>query len=206
MNDPICFYVNAELSQIDVIKDDLLRYMPMSKKYLICHELGITGKSHFHIIAEFSVVDYNKYRTNILINKYLLKAKNKEYGKVSSIRDVNKMISYCLKDEGDRRTNLSPDVVEQYLRDSYKKDTKRAHYQNCLDNMFKINNSHILTDTQKEYTIQNAKVHIIKYYKDHQLSVNWNLIQRLFDDWLSSQDISPSFHYDILRMMRKKCL
>ena len=54
--------------------------------------------------------------------KYLIThredGQGKQYGKVTNIRDINKMITYCLKDEGERRTNLSDQDIDDFLRAS----------------------------------------------------------------------------------------
>ncbi len=86
----ITFYVDLPKEELDNLEKKLQNYIPfgVESKYIIAHEIAkVTGKSHFHVIVEN--LEWNKFRDSLLIKKYKLKAKNKQFGKVKKIKDIN---------------------------------------------------------------------------------------------------------------------
>jgi hypothetical protein len=204
MNDPITFYVNLPLDELENLETALISYTHEDDKYLIAHEVSaVKKKSHFHVIAEIDNNQYEHFRNNILMKRYQLKAKAKQYGKVKQINDVNKMISYCLKDDGPRRTNLADEDVKDFLEKSFKKPQDRDHIECCIESLPPLEYKYSYTDTD----ILIKKVQILEYFKNNGLECNYNKINRIFDMFLLKQThISSSQTYDIMRLVRQKTL
>ncbi len=203
MNDPLTFYCTLPLQEIDALETAILGYLSDESRYLIAHEISTVKKiSHFHVIAEMDKHQYENFRNNVLIKRYQLKSKNKQYGKVKKINDVNKMISYCLKDDGERRSNIPEDEIKIFLENSYKKSEDRDHIQLCIENMPPLEHKYSYSDTD----ILIKKVQIIEYFKKNNLEINYNKCNRIFDMFLLKQNISAAQIYDIMRLVRQKTL
>ncbi len=202
MNNPLTFYAHLPLAELDNLESALLSYIDESR-YLIAHEISQVKKiSHFHVIAEMDNNQWEHFRNNIIIKRYSLKAKNKQYGKVKKINDVNKMISYCLKDDGERRTNIPDDEIQEFLKNSYKKPEDRDHIQVCIQSIPALEYKYSYSDTD----ILIKKVQIIEYFKNNDLEINYNKCNRIFDMYLLKQKLSASQIYDIMRLVRQKTL
>lgn len=104
-------------------------YSDQIGQYVISKEIAdgkhteTTGE-HFHFCAEMSPETYHRLSKRLFKDKYKLRgqARNglaRQYGKVSEIRDTARMIAYCLKD-GDYKTNIPHDELEQYKKISFK--------------------------------------------------------------------------------------
>ncbi len=203
MEDPITFYCHLPLDELQKLTDALCSYLSDESRYLIAHEISTVKQiSHFHVIAEMDTNQWEHFRNNILIKRYTLKAKLKQYGKVKKINDVNKMISYCLKDDGPRRTNIPEDEVKHFLENSYKKSEERDHIQLCIEKLAPLEYKYSYSDTD----ILVKKVQIIEYFKHNDLEINYNKCNRIFDLYLLKQNISGSLIYDIMRLVRQKTL
>ncbi len=197
----ITFYCDLELTEFDNLETYIKKYFTdPDAKYIIAHEISLVKqKSHFHVICE--KFEWNKFRDNILIKKYALKSKNKQFGKVRQINDVNKMISYILKenDPEKRRTNLEHNLIEEYLANSYKKSDDRSHIEICLDNMSDLPYQYEYSDTD----LLCKKIHILQYFKNNDLECNFNKVQRIFDMYLMRQkNLSANTIYELMRQVR----
>jgi transcriptional regulator NrdR family protein len=204
MNEPITFYCDLPLEELDNLEQYLLKYIG-DGKYVIAHEVSTaTAKSHFHVIAEFAELEqWDMFRNAILIKKYKLSAKNKQYGKVKKINDVNKMISYILKDDGPRRTNLQPDVVKEYLEASYKKQVDRDHVELAISSVPSMPYQYEYSDTD----IICKKIVILEYFKKNDLDCNIAKVGRIFNMYLMRQkELSANQIYEIMRQDRNNKL
>jgi len=104
-------------------------------KYVIAKEIALDGThvqtngEHFHFVAEMTIKTYHKltkrFKEKYKLNGSAKGGKTKQYGKVNDIKDISRMIAYCMKD-GDFQTNLSADEVEQYKKISFKKPEKKV--------------------------------------------------------------------------------
>lgn len=205
MNDPVTFYCDLPLEELDNLETLLKKYITDESRYLIAHEISsIKQKSHFHVIVEFpELSQWDMFRNAVLIKKYNLSAKNKQYGKVKKINDVNKMISYILKDEGARRTNLSTDVVDEYVQAAFKKPVDRDHVELCLSSLAPLPYLYEYTDNE----IICKKIMILEYFKNNNLDCNIQKVGRIFNMYLMRQDkLSASQVYDIMRQDRNNKL
>lgn len=203
-NRAIMFFCNGDVETIGDKEQHLNNYLTPDSKYLITHELGTkTRKPHFHFMVEMEVAEYTKYADAILRKKYKLKGNKKEYGRVSKIRDLEHAIAYSLKDEGEKRTNMDPDSIQQFLEISYRKPAEKDHFENCLNGLIPWPHQYEFSDTD----IICKKIQILEYFKNNKLECNFNKVQRIFDKFLMQQEhLSASTLYDIMRQTRNNRL
>lgn len=208
----ITFYCDLPQGELDNIEKKLENYLPygVESKYIIAHETSLVmQKSHFHVICEN--LEWNKFRDNILIKQYGLKSKNKQFGKVKKIKDINKMISYILKQgkllkekeeiDAQRRTNLADDLIQEYLESSFQKEDDRSHIELCLEKIPPLPHQYSFSDTDLEC----KKIAILHYFISHRtpLECNFNKVQRIFDMYLMRQKhLSATTIYEIMRQVR----
>lgn len=103
--------------------------------YIIAHE--VTPYPHFHLVFEELV---EKVYTNFnkkIVDKYKLRADSKkgirkQYGKITTIKDIEKLKSYTIKD-GNFRSNLSSDELHEVIERSFKKGKKKEWLDKCLE-------------------------------------------------------------------------
>lgn len=102
-------------------------------KYIISNEISKdshleTNGEHLHFVVEMSNEDYHRFSKRVFIDKFQLrgratKDKPRQYGKVSKIKNIEKMKAYSLKD-GDYISNLDPKELDQLYQQSYKKNRR----------------------------------------------------------------------------------
>ena len=190
----ITFYCDLPQGEIDNLEKKLENYIPFGEesKYIIAHEISlVTKKSHFHVICEN--LDWNKFRDNILIKKYKLKSKNKQFGKVKKIKDINKMISYILKQgkllkeekeiRAQRRTNIDLGIINEYLENSYQKEDERSHIELCLDKIGPMKLQYEYAD----HELQWYKIKILEYFQENKIDCGFKKIDRIFEKYVNSQ-------------------
>lgn len=95
----------------------------------ICpHSHATTNGEHFHFVAEMTPETYHAFAKRVFKDRYKLRGQAREglprqYGKVSFIKDISRMIAYCMKD-GDYETNIPHDEIEKYKKISFKRIEK----------------------------------------------------------------------------------
>ncbi len=109
--------------------------------YLLSKEIAndahwLTKGEHYHVVAQMTNDDWHSLSSAIK-NKYKLNGKavdgvGRQYGKVKCINDVEKMITYCMKDK-DYETNLPSEEVIR-LEDKSFKPPDASTYQQTLVN------------------------------------------------------------------------
>lgn len=194
----ITFFANGVAEYIDEFETHLLKYInPSESRYLITHELGTkTEKPHFHFVVEMDIKSYERFRDAILKKKLNLSAKNKQFGKVNEIRSVNKLLSYCLKDEGPKKTNIPSDEVKIFLEASFKKDKERDHIKDCIDRMADMPYQYEYSDTD----ILCKKIHILDYFKNKELDMDFRKCDRIWTKYLMKQKhLSSNTVYELMR-------
>ena len=204
MNEPITFYCHLPEDQLDILEQAVLKYLPDARKYLISHEISqVKQISHFHVIVEYENDNWEQFRNAILIKKYKLSAKNKQYGKVKKINDVNKMISYILKDDGPRRTNIEATLINEYLEASYKKHEDKDHIELAIASVPKLNYQYEFSDTD----ITCRKIMILEYFKKNNLDCNIQKVGRIFNMYLMRHEkFSATMIYEIMKQDRNNRL
>lgn len=120
------FHIN--LSEYDYIEDTL-------KEYDIgAYFIGFEEEPyhHYHILFEGTDKIYNAFSKRI-VEKYILRGKAsvgacRQYGKLKSIKDIERLKAYTVKD-GCVRTNVSQKILDEYIEISFKKES----LQNTID-------------------------------------------------------------------------
>lgn len=84
-----------------------------------------TNGEHLHFMVEISDKDYHRFAKRVFIDMFKLKGRarggiGRQYGKVKSIENIEKMKSYTVKD-GDYESNLSEKDLADLYEKSYKK-------------------------------------------------------------------------------------
>ena len=187
--------MDLPLDQLQLLEDKLKGYIEIESRYLIAHEIsGVTKKSHFHFVVEMHIDEYTKFRDAVIKKHY--KLSKGQYGKVNNIRDVNKLLSYCLKDDGERRTNLQPDQVEEYLKKAFKRPEEKDHIEACLERMSSMPYQYQYTDTD----ILCKKICILEYFKNKELDCNFKKVDRIWNMYLMRQKhLSANTVYELMR-------
>lgn len=106
---------------------------------------------HFHILAQLETKKLWTNFTKHLVEKYKLRGKAqknapRQYGTLKTIKDLEKLKSYTIKD-GDYRSNLSEADLKQYFDKSFKKENDKTfldelieHLDNIKEDIFKSKN------------------------------------------------------------------
>lgn len=123
--DYIAFMCHTTQEHFDYLEETLKEYNIGT--YFIGYEAQ--PYEHYHFLVEMSNEDYVKFRKRVFIDKLKLRGQARQgqprqYGKVNSIKDIEKMKSYTIK-EGIYRTNLvSEDELKEILEKSFSKQEK----------------------------------------------------------------------------------
>jgi hypothetical protein len=190
-----------------------MNYLDDNARYLITHEYGSkTKKPHFHVVVEMTSEQYTKYADAILRKKYKLSGTKKEYGRVKQVRDVNKAISYILKDLAEEdaanrilgyNSNLPPDKLQEFLDNSYKKSEERDHIELAIATLPPLPHQYEFSDTD----IICNKIMILDYFKKNKLDCNIQKVDRIFNMYLMRQEhLSTTTIYEIMRQNRNNRL
>ncbi len=189
--------MDLPLCELQNLEDKLTGYLASdgSQRYLIAHEIaGVTKKSHFHFIVEMEVEDYYKFRDAIIRKHY--KLTKGSYGKVNEIRAINKLLSYCLKDDGERRTNLPDDQVAEFIKKSFKRPVEKDHINACLQKMSLMPYQYEYTDTD----ILCKKIQILDYFKANDLDCDFRKVDRIWNKYLMRQkQLTSNQVYELMR-------
>lgn len=127
-----CMYHLPE-EEFDVLEQTIKEYDIGG--YIIAHEAS--PYPHFHLVfeelSENVYVNVNKK----IVDKYKLRADSKkgtrkQYGKITKIKDIDKLKSYTVKD-GNFRTNLSPEEIAKVIENSFQKTKKKEWLDKCLE-------------------------------------------------------------------------
>lgn len=87
-----------------------------------------TNGEHFHFVAEISPKTYHKiskrYKEKYHLSGRAREGHSRQYGMIKEIKDINRMIAYCMKD-GDYDTNLPEERLEELKKISFKPHHKQ---------------------------------------------------------------------------------
>ncbi len=127
------FYFATNHINRDYIISELKKELKEEAQYLVTEETSKTSHTdvsgqHFHIIAQITDKQYTNYSKRI-ITKLGLRGKadlglSRQYGKVK-IKDLDRALSYILKDNGVKHTNMSQEQIQAFYDKSFKKDESR---------------------------------------------------------------------------------
>lgn len=132
------FMAHLPIKDISNVVSTLLEYSSVGN-YIVCCET--TPYEHIHFLVEMNEKDYNAYAKRVFIKQYklrgrALKDKPRQYGKVKEIKNMEKALSYTLKDQikyGNHiYTNMETKIVMDYLAKSYKKEERKPKIEKWI--------------------------------------------------------------------------
>lgn len=111
----IAFMAHIEKDNFDYIEETLLEYD--IGHYIIAFEHK--NYDHFHFYCQMSEIHYHRFAKRVFKDKFKLRGRAKEglprqYGKVKTVENHEKMLSYTLKDD-DYRTNMTKDQLKEAI-------------------------------------------------------------------------------------------
>lgn len=105
--------------------------------YAISAECTESEKEHFHFLFEGTDQIYNAFSKRI-VEKYKLRRKGRggliKYGKVKNIRNLERMLTYTLKD-GNYRSNMKPEVLQAFFEKSFAKTVKKEMIDKLVEHV-----------------------------------------------------------------------
>lgn len=143
------WFIDAPLEEFDYVEQTLMRYD--IGEYAIGHEkVNSKGeeKPHYHFFVEIENKDYNSYIK--LINKRIPiigsgKGGKRKYGAVKDIRDLNKMLSYTIKDNN-YRSNMEADRLKEAFEKSFPKKDIRTELDKLKTGFIEYVTNHVNAD------------------------------------------------------------
>lgn len=125
----LCFMAHIKHSESEYIKEQLTDF-----KYLFGMETS--EYEHYHFLVEMSDKQYHAFSKRVFKDKYKLRGRAvcgapRQYGKVSQIRDIQKMARYTCKDKN-IITNLEEEELDAILGQKLEEceNTKTAQADN----------------------------------------------------------------------------
>lgn len=182
--------------------DELENYLKTRDviEYVISYEKD--PKSHFHLLFSGPKNLYTNLSKHFC-DKYNLRRKGKggtiKYGKVKKIKDLNKMLSYTIKD-GNFRSNMEADRIKEAVNNSFKKEQK---FTDIKDDIVKY------LDTKEPYPwIMNIKESKDEWNKDIDWKFRENrykmIIKYHLENDLTLKSVSAVKSYYIYYLQKSK--
>lgn len=139
----IAFFLAIGHIEVDTLWTYLCNYTPDPKLLILAAEISHvshadTSGQHFHVVADWEDKTWETFKKTILIKKYNLRGQAKDglprqYGRVTKIKDKDKMIAYTIKGGQFRYKNVDDKYIEQCLEMSFEKEEdKKEAYQETL--------------------------------------------------------------------------
>lgn len=144
--------------------------------YIIAAENTEKEKEHFHFLFEGSEQIYNNFSKRI-VEKYNLRRKGRggliKYGKVKNIRNLERMMTYTLKDNT-FRSNMDNKMIQSYFEKSFKKELKKELIDNIVEYIdeqehWSAHKFTVLCCQTWQATRQQAMSHLIDYLVDNNI-------------------------------------
>lgn len=126
-----CMY-HLPLTEFDYLEETLKKYD--IGWYIIGHETD--PYDHFHVaFEELSEKQYTNFNKKV-VEDYGLRADckkgtRKQYGKITKIKDIDRLKSYTVKD-GNYRSNLPPDELQVVIENSFRKSKRKEWLEECI--------------------------------------------------------------------------
>lgn len=132
--------------------------------YMIGHEL--VPYEHYHILFQGTNKIYSAFSKRLVV-RYKLRGRAKldkprQYGKISQIKDIEKLKSYTIKD-GNYRSNLTQEELDSYFEKSYQKKDHHEIMDNIVidldqfyQEIFNNNQGKFFADVIKELLIRHC--------------------------------------------------
>ena len=175
----IYWFVAILHSDVPQYITNLDKYIDPSAQLIIGYETAKdvhkqTLGQHIHVAADMDPKIYAKFHDNIHKKKMQLKLKasdgiGKQCGRVKDVRDHEKMLAYCVKDENLYTRNISKEELQRYIDKSFKKSET---WEDQVINQI-ITDVHFPTEPYKvnpgmlDVIKQNIEVIIIDFYRNN---------------------------------------
>lgn len=226
----IAFFFAIKHVHVDDVEIKLMTYLDEPNQYIISMEKckdkhHSTDGEHMHVLCTMSAKNYKAYST-LILRTYKLRGKagdgvGKQYGKVNKIRDLDKMMSYTLKDNN-FRTNMDIKQIEQALGNSYKKEEKKEEELKILEfisekheifrkNKPQIEFQHYQTEDPTSFAylsfgFKEAAIAVIEYFriKNKETEIRYNLSRNQITTLVNKyfmymeKNTSPNYLYNII--------
>ena len=205
------FLAALHFKKIDDFMSDLSQHL-QSKRFLIGLERVTdahheTNGEHFHVAADMTDKEYDKFRNTILKRKHNLRGKvtnglPRQYGMVHNVRDETKLLAYTCKDQNIRYVGMTLEEVQGYIALSYKKEEK-YQFQNKLMEYLEYQD---YTCEDPVYTPVNPKYHET-VYKIDTVRLQMDILQFYMENKPHQKDYRPLSrsllqHYTLYYMQR----
>lgn len=169
-----CMFHIAE-TEYDYIESTLLEYNIGG--YIIGHESK--PYSHYHLIFQSCDAIYNTFSKR-LVEKYNLRGKAgkdacRQYGRISKIKDLEKMKAYTLKD-GNIRSNLDNIEIDKLIEQSFKKANHQSLVDKIVETINDVPDIHI--DTYMTKSQDRIKQLTIKYCIENDIKISRSFLNQ----------------------------
>ena len=181
--------VHLPLDAFDIIEQSLTSGRYDICEYLIAHEHPPNCYSHYHIAFEGTDKTYHAWSKYLFKDKYKLRGqakggKPRQYGKIRDIENLEKLLTYCVKD-GNVRSNISSDRMERYFANSFKKDEKKnfqLEMVNWINDKISERDIKVRAKTHAGliYRPDKIKLLIFEFYDIKQIVCNHNQLENNF--------------------------
>lgn len=172
--------------------------------YIIAHE--DSPHSHYHMIFQGTDAIYNAYSKR-LIEKYNLrgkagKDKARQYGRISKIKDLEKLKSYTVK-EGNIKTNLSEEEISGIIEKSFKKANTQSLIDEIVESVVDIHKTARILDNSFTSSFEvPAYRFIIKQLINRESKISKSLIRTILIKSIIASDLEDNMKtYKILEIL-----
>ncbi len=168
-------------SEFDTIIKLLDDYNP--QRYIVAFE-GMPYE-HYHFLVQIDDAEkfYTRYRKKVFIDKYKLRGQAKkelrrQYGKVKSIEDIEKMASYTVKDEAFRVYNIEQEEIDDIIDKAFNKSDREKLLKDrmCKYVETEISKGKLEVHAEK----QSIATMIIQFCLDEHIDIRKTLIENYY--------------------------
>jgi hypothetical protein len=155
--------------------------------YVMSAEVG--AYEHFHFLAKITEKQYYNFCKRVFKDKYNLRGraindKPRQYGKVTKIKDLSKMMAYTLKDKN-YITNMTQEEIEAILKSKIEdvKNTKNSESREIKEKMIKyVDNKlkELLADKKCYRHEKYIRIAIISFLLEKKMNIIRATIERYY--------------------------
>lgn len=197
----IAFFIKTSKTNLETLEELILKYDEVVE-YLIAFEQA--PYDHYHFLINTNDKTYNAIIAKLkkdyeLVGRARTVANQKfgkEYGRVSKINNLGKMLSYTVKDKN-FKTNMEKSIIDKAIKNSFHK------VPSIIDYDYKKNVFEFVEGRMKEKNITYSdtdfiKIRIIEILRKDKVSVSPQKITNLYNQFLSQSKISNEKLYNIM--------
>ena len=208
---------HIEASEIDYVEETL-------KEYDIGgYVIGIETEPyhHMHFAVEITERDYHKFAKRVFKDKFKLRGQAKsglcrQYGKTKSVKDIDKMLAYTVKD-GNVRSNLEDGQLEKAFEQSFKREEKLEFIEMCAKELeawyikFCEDNSDVMPSMNNP-SLRDLRIGVIGIFrkkglktitksKVEQVIYRYMMLPKEFENYTVTDDYIYNVLYDSLNVL-----